>query len=152
MSTLRVVSAVFLIWCGWSAGDAVRLRIQAHLEELGQIIRLLKELEQEISYRRADLNALSKKLQQKYGLHLAQQTLQSASPPRLLSGQEAACFTECFSGLGHAEAEQECIRLHFYQERFRSFLQEQEEATRPERQLARKLGIAIGLAAAILFL
>lgn len=146
------MGAAFLVGCGWCAGDAVCLKIQEHLEALRQIIRLLEELEQEISYRRADLNTLAKRFQREYLLICPQQTLQSAKPPHLLSEREAVCFTECFSGLGQAEAEQECARLNFYQERFRSFLQEQEESTLPERKLSRKLGAALGLAAAVLFL
>ena len=50
------------------------------------------------------------------------------------------------------EAEQECQRLAFYQERFALFLQQAQEHARPQLELSHKLGFAAGLAAAILCL
>ena len=76
--------------------------------------------------------------------------IQTAIPPQSFTPQEAACFAECFSALGHTEAEQACSRLAFYQERFRSFLQQQEKAAQSRLVLAPKLGILLGLTAAIL--
>lgn len=49
-----------MVVCGWCAGDAVCIRTQEHLEALRQTIALLEEIEQEITFRRADLNMLSK--------------------------------------------------------------------------------------------
>ena len=97
MTALRLVGTFFLVVCGWCAGDAVCIRTQEHLEALRQTIALLEEIEQEITFRRADLNMLSKKLQ-----------------------------------------------------RFRSFLQQQEKAAQSRLVLAPKLGILLGLTAAIL--
>ena len=54
--------------------------------------------------------------------------------------------------LGRTEAEQECQRLAFYQERFTLFLQQAQEHARPQLELSHKLGFAAGLAAAILCL
>ena len=69
-----------------------------------------------------------------------------------LTRPERDCFIECFSGLGRMEAEQECQRLAFYQERFTLFLQQAQEHARPQLELSHKLGFAAGLAAAILCL
>ena len=93
---------------------------------------------------------LAKKLQREHKLFCSTKMIQTAIPPQSFSPQEAACFTECFSALGHTEAEQECSRLAFYQERFRSFLQQQEKAAQSRLVLAPKLGILLGLTAAIL--
>ena len=69
-----------------------------------------------------------------------------------LTRPERDCFIECFSSLGRMEAEQECQRLTFYQERFTLFLQQAQEHARPQLELSHKLGFAAGLAAAILCL
>ena len=150
LTALRLVGTFFLVVCGWCAGDAVCIRTQEHLEALRQTIALLEEIEQEITFRRADLNMLSKKLQREHKLFCSAKMIQTAIPPQSFSPQEAACFAECFSALGHTEAEQACSRLAFYQERFRSFLQQQEKAARSRLMLAPKLGILLGLTAAIL--
>lgn len=150
MTALRLVGTFFLVVCGWCAGDAVCIRTQEHLEALRQTIALLEEIEQEITFRRADLNMLAKKLQREHKLFCSSKMIQTAIPPQSFSPQEAACFAECFSALGHTEAEQACSRLAFYQERFRSFLQQQEKAAQSRLALAPKLGILLGLTAAIL--
>ena len=150
MTALRLVGTFFLVVCGWCAGDAVCIRTQEHLEALRQTIALLEEIEQEITFRRADLNMLSKKLQREHKLFCSAQMIQTAIPPQSFSPQEAACCTECLSARGHTEADQACSRLAFYQERFRSFLQQQEKAAQSRLVLAPKLGILLGLTAAIL--
>ena len=152
MTALRLVGTFFLVVCGWCAGDAVCIRTQEHLEALRQTIALLEEIEQEITFRRADLNMLSKKLQREHKLFCSAQMIQTAIPPQSFSPQEAACFAECFSALGHTEAEQACSRLAFYQERFTLFLQQAQEHARPQLELSHKLGFAAGLAAAIICL
>lgn len=80
------------------------------------------------------------------------ESFQALCPPPGLTRPERDCYTECFSGIGRAEAGQECQRLTFYQERFRVFLRQAEERTRPQLELCHKLGLAAGLAAAILCL
>ena len=146
MTALRLVGTFFLVVCGWCAGDAVCIRTQEHLEALRQTIALLEEIEQEITFRRADLNMLSKKLQREHKLFCSAKMIQTAIPPQSFSPQEAACFAECFSALGHTEAEQACSRLAFYQERFTLFLQQAQEHARPQLELSHKLGFAAGLA------
>ena len=97
MTALRLVGTFFLVVCGWCAGDAVCIRTQEHLEALRQTIALLEEIEQEITFRRADLNMLSKKLQREHKLFCSAKMIQTAIPPQSFSPQEAACFAECFS-------------------------------------------------------
>ena len=94
MTALRLVGTFFLVVCGWCAGDAVCIRTQEHLEALRQTIALLEEIEQEITFRRADLNMLSKKLQREHKLFCSAKMIQTAIPPQSFSQQEAACFAE----------------------------------------------------------
>ena len=150
MKTLRIVCALFWLGCGWCVGDAVCTRTRRHLEALEQTILLLQRIRQEVGYRRADLSLLFRRLKQE-GL-IEGDSFQRVCPPLALSRQERACLLECFSGLGRTEAEQECRRLEFYQERFRVFLQQAQEQARPQLELCHKLGFAAGLAAAILCL
>ena len=55
-----------------------------------------------------------------------------------------------FFSLGRLEAEQECRRLELYQAQFQAALQESEAVARTQSMLSHKLGLAAGLAAAIL--
>ena len=90
MTALRLVGTFFLVVCGWCAGDAVCIRTQEHLEALRQTIALLEEIEQEITFRRADLNMLSKKLQREHKLFCSAKMIQTAIPPQSFSPQEKA--------------------------------------------------------------
>ena len=80
MTALRLVGTFFLVVCGWCAGDAVCIRTQEHLEALRQTIALLEEIEQEIIFRRADLNMLAKKLQREHKLFCSCLLYTSPSP------------------------------------------------------------------------
>ena len=111
---------------------------------------LLQRVRQEISYRHTDLALLFRRLEQE-GL-VTGESFRGLCPPPGLTRPERDCFIECFSGLGRMEAEQECQRLAFYQERFALFLQQAQEHARPQLELSHKLGFAAGLAAAILCL
>lgn len=148
MKLLRIFCAIFWIGCGWCAGDAASLRTRRHLAALEQTLLLLERVRQEIGLRRTDLRTLHRRLIQDALLPEAT----GFCPPPGLNRQEKACFVECFSGIGRTEAEQECQRLALYQERFTSFLEQARESARPQLELDRKLGIAAGLAAAILCL
>ena len=87
MTALRLVGTFFLVVCGWCAGDAVCIRTQEHLEALRQTIALLEEIEQEITFRRADLNMLSKKLQREHKLFCSTKMIQTAIPPLAIRKQ-----------------------------------------------------------------
>lgn len=150
MSMLRVVCGFFWVACGWCVGDAACLHTRQHLDALEQTLLLLQRVRQEVGYRRADLGQLFGRLKAE-GL-VKGESFRTICPPPGLTGPERACFAECFSGLGRAEAEQECQRLTFYRERFTTFLQQAGERARPQLELSRKLGLAAGLAAAILCL
>ena len=108
-SLLRGLGLLLLPLCGWLAGDAVQAQTTLHLTALQHTIELLQRIRQEIQYRRADLQSLCRQLCRE-GL-LPQNpggTLQQVPAPWQLSAEERACFAECFSGIGRAEAAQEC--------------------------------------------
>ena len=146
MKTLRIVGALFWLGCGWCAGDAACRNARRHLEVLEETLLLLQRVRQEIDYRRTDLTLLFRRLEREGAVR--GESFQALCPPPGLTRPEQDCYIECFSGIGRAEAGQECQRLTFYQERFRVFLRQAEERTRPQLELCHKLGIAAGLAAA----
>ncbi len=150
MSPMRWLSALCLVLCGWCAGDSIHLRTQAHLEDLNRTIALLKLLHREIGFRHCDLNQLRQKLIAEKVLPEDTESLQTLTPFLQLTPKEKLCFSECFSGLGHAEAEQECRRLAAYIVQFQEFLQESQTKAKTQNELSHKLGLAAGLAAAIL--
>lgn len=150
MSPLRWLSVCCFVVCGWCAGDSFHQQAQAHLEALRKTLDLLETLHQEISFRRSDLNLLCRKLIQDGQLPPETVSLQTLEPFPSLTLEERTRFSECFSGLGRLEAEQECRRLELYQAQFQAALQEDEAAARTQSMLSHKLGLAAGLAAAIL--
>ena len=150
MSPLRWLSVCCFVVCGWCAGDSFHQQAQAHLEALHKTLDLLETLHQEISFRRSDLNLLCRKLIQDGQLPPETVSLQTLEPFPSLTLEERPRFSECFSGLGRLEAEQECRRLELYQAQFQAALQEGEAAARTQSMLSHKLGLAAGLAAAIL--
>ena len=150
MSPMRWLSSLCLVLCGWCAGDSIHLRTQAHLDALSRVLTLLEILHREISFRRCDLNQLQKKLIAENLLSEDTESFQTLMPFPQLTTKEKLCFSECFSGLGHAEAELECRRLETYIVRFQEFLQESQTKAKTQNELSHKLGLAAGLAAAIL--
>ena len=78
-------------------------------------------------------------------------TLQQLAAPRQLSEAERACFTECFCGLGRAEAAQECERLGYYTARFEDYLQQARRTAQRQAGLPHRLGLAGGMMLALLF-
>ena len=151
MSPARWLSALCLVICGWCAGDSVNARMQDHLEALQRTISLLETLRQEISFRHSDLELLRQKFLREKRIPPDTKTFQQLLPFPALTQAEKLCFSECFSGLGHTEAEAECRRLELYLEQFRSFLQESRAKAKIQAELSHKLGLAAGFAAAILF-
>ena len=151
-SPLRGLGLLLLPLCGWLAGDAVQAKIALHLAALQRTIELLQRIRQEIQYRRADLQSLYRQLCRE-GL-LAQTpggALQQLSAPEDLLAAERVCFTECFRGLGRAEAAQECERLDYYTARFEDYLQQARRAAQRQAGLPHRLGLAGGMMLALLF-
>ena len=149
---LRGLGLLLLPLCGWLAGDAVQAKATMHLTALQHTIELLQRIRQEIQYRRADLQSLYRQLCRE-GL-LAQTpggTLQQLAAPWQLSAAERACFTECFGGLGRAEAAQECERLDYYTARFEDYLQQARRTAQRQAGLPHRLGLAGGMMLALLF-
>ena len=128
-----------------------RVMMQA-LAALQGTIALLQRIRQEIQYRRADLQSLYRQLCRE-GL-LPQNpggTLQQVPAPWQLSAEERACFAECFSGIGRAEAAQECERLGYYTARFEDYLQQARRTAQRQAGLPHRLGLAGGMMLALLF-
>ena len=71
--------------------------------------------------------------------------------PEQLSATERACFTECFCGIGRAEAAQECERLDYYTARFEDYLQQARRTAQRQAGLPHRLGLAGGMMLALLF-
>ncbi|MGN0662769.1 MAG: hypothetical protein ACI4LE_06435 [Faecalibacterium sp.] len=153
MNALRVAGALLLVGCGWFAGGAFQGRLDGHAEVVRQVTRLLERVRQEIAYRRTDPDRLYAQLGRE-GLLCPRPggMLQTLAPPSELTAEESECFSECFSGLGRASAEQECERLDYYIERFCDFRQQAEGRAQEQAGLSRRLGLAAGAMLGLLFL
>lgn len=150
---LRGFGLILLPLCGWLVGDAVQAETNLHLAALQRTIELLQRIRQEIQYRRADLQSLYRQLCRDGLLPQAPGgTLQQLPTPERLSAAEHACFTECFRGLGRAEAAQECERLDYYTARFEDYLQQARRTAQRQAGLPHRLGLAGGMMLALLFL
>ena len=152
-SLLRGLGLLLLPLCGWLAGDAVQAKTTLHLTALQRTIELLQRIWQEIQYRRVDLQSLYRQLCRE-GLvpQIPGGTFQQLPAPERLSAAERTCFTECFSGLGRAEAAQECERLGYYTARFEDYLQQARREAQRQAGLPHRLGLAGGMMLALLFL
>ena len=149
---LRGFGLILLPLCGWLVGDAVQAKTALHLAALQHTIELLQRIRQEIQYRRADLQSLCRQLCREGLLPQAPGgTLQQLPAPEQLSASERACFTECFRGLGRAEAAQECERLGYYTARFEDYLQQARRTAQRQAGLPHRLGLAGGMMLALLF-
>ena len=124
---LHILGALLLPLCGWLAGDAIQARTVQHLAALQKCLALLERIRQEVA-------------------------LQEAPPPEGLTREEQQCFRTCMSGLGRAEARQECEQLDYYRARLQALQQTAEHAARRQAGLPRKLGLAAGMAMALLLI
>ena len=145
MTALRLVGTFFLVVCGWCAGDAVCTRTQEHLEALRQTIALLEEIEQEITFRRADLNMLAKKLQREHKLFCSTKMIQTAIPPQSFSPQEAACFAECFPPLAIRKQNRRAADWHFIKSVSAAFCSSRKKPHRAAWCLPRNSGYFLDL-------
>lgn len=149
VSILRLAGGLLLAIGGWFAGDLRRQRLAERCRCLEAILWLLARLEQEIDYRHRDLNRLYRDLQAEAAQGPLGESLrpggsfQTAEAPAWLEPEEQSCFLACMSGLGRTAAEQECVRLAYYQKRFGDFLKDA-AACRDAASLDRKLGLAAG--------
>lgn len=149
---LHLLGALLLPLCGWLAGDAVQARTVQHLVALQACIALLERIRQEIAFRRADLQQLYVQLCREGALEPGARCLQEIPPPEGLTRAEQQCFRECMSGLGRTEAQQECEQLDYYRARLQALQERAESAARRQADLPRKLGLAAGMAAALLLI
>ena len=150
-TALRLAAAALLTLCGFCAGDTRRQKRSARRRTLEEIVGLLIRLRQEIACRRTDLNRLYQTLASAYPpdsplkqIFLQGSSFQKLLPPDLLEQEQAACFSECFAGLGRTDAKQECARLDYYLQRFVDFLTKARQEERLSLHLDRRLGLAAG--------
>lgn len=149
---LHILGALLLPLCGWLAGDAIQARAVQHLAALQKCLALLERIRQEVAFRRADLQQLYAELCREGILESGARCLQEAPPPEGLTREEQQCFRTCMSGLGRAEAQQECEQLDYYRARLQALQQTAEHAARRQAGLPRKLGLAAGMAMALLLI
>lgn len=149
---LHILGALLLPLCGWLAGDAIQARTVQHLVALQKCLALLERIRQEVAFRRADLQQLYAELCREGILESGARCLQEAPPPEGLTREEQQCFRTCMSGLGRAEARQECEQLDYYRARLQALQQTAEHAARRQAGLPRKLGLAAGMAMALLLI
>ena len=150
-TALRLAAAALLTLCGFCAGDTRRQKRSARRRTLEEIVGLLIRLRQEIACRRTDLNRLYQTRASAYPpdsplkqIFLHGSSFQKLLPPDLLEQEQAACFSECFAGLGRTDAKQECARLDYYLQRFGDFLTKARQEERLSLHLDRRLGLAAG--------
>ena len=132
---LHILGALLLPLCGWLAGDAIQARTVQHLAALQKCLALLYA-----------------ELCREGILESGARCLQEAPPPEGLTREERQCFRTCMSGLGRAEAQQECEQLDYYRARLQALQQTAEHAARRQAGLPRKLGLAAGMAMALLLI
>lgn len=149
---LHILGALLLPLCGWLAGDAVQACTEQHLAALRSSLALLERIRQEIAFRRADLQQLYTELCREGMLAKGAPCLQKIPPPQGLTRAEQLCFRECLVGLGRTEAEQECERLDYYRARLQALQAQAELAARRQAGLPHKLGLAAGMAAALMLI
>ena len=149
---LHGIGAVCLVFCGWCVGDGVCIRAEAHRQALQKTIALLERIRREIEFRRTDLRALLCAIQREGLVGQTEHTLQTLAPDPALTRREQNVCRVCMAGLGHAEAAQECQQLAFYIQQFEAFQTELAPQLRQTNELSHKLGLALGLAAAILLI
>lgn len=155
MRALRWAGALLLVLCGWCAGEAHRRSVCAHGDDLRRTQALLQRIRQEIAYRHVELNRLYRQLCAEGFCRLPgkpAESFQQLAPPGTFSAEERACFTECMSGLGRTEAQQECERLDYYIQRFADFRQAAQKKEQEAAALDRRVGLAAGAMLALLFL
>lgn len=151
-SSLHGFGALCLVLCGWCAGDGICVRASEHQQALQKTIELLDRIRREVEFRRADLASLFVRLQREGLVGQAAGSLQELEPFPQLSRREKAAFRNCMAGLGRAEAQQECQRLVLYITQFEAFRDDLVPRLNVTMELAHKMGLAAGLAAAILLL
>lgn len=150
----HVLGALLFPLCGWFAGDAFRQKTDIHLQALRKTLELFQRIRQEIAFRRADLQQLCSQLQREGILPEMEscRLLQNIPAPEDLFPAEKACFTECISGLGKTEAQQECERLDYYIARFQDYQQQSQQTAQKQAGLPQKLGLAAGAVVALMLL
>lgn len=146
---LRVAASAAAVYActmfGWYFADRVTRRRRC----LQQLCSLLLFLRHEIRYRKTDLSHLYTCIVQNKEyreLHFdASEEFRTVRPPESLTEEDAAAFEECFSGMGKQGSEQECERLDYFRERFKSACSACEQEELAARRLYLRLGFGVGV-------
>ncbi len=159
MLALKLAGGCLLALAGWFGGAAVCTRASTHRAALGQTVALLKTLEEEIAFRRTNLNALFAQLAQRGAyplLGVAPSTEQACFhamvPPQSFGKEECAVFCACFARLGYTGAQQECERLARYRKQFEGFYRQAQKDEQSALAIDRKIGLALGSMVALMLL
>lgn len=164
--TVKLLGACMLALAGWYGGVAVCHKATVHRIALGEMVALLKVLEEEISFRRTNLNDVYQQLAQRNAfatlglsaplcegqVHSVVSSFQSLPSPHSFSKEEAAAFSDCFARLGYTGALQECERLARYRKQFEAFYLSAEQSERSALAIDRKIGLALGSMVALVLL
>lgn len=164
--TVKLLGACLLALAGWYGGVAVCHKVTAHRVALGEMVALLKVLEEEISFRRANLNDVYQRLARSnafaaLGLSAPlcegqvqgeTASFQSLPSPCGFSKEETTAFLECFARLGYTGALQECERLARYRKQFEAFHLSAVQSERSALAIDRKIGLALGSMVALMLL
>ena len=153
---LKGCGAVLLLGCGWACGAYAVARSTARRAALDETLQLLARLEQEICSRKAPLSGVLAALRREQAfpaLGLSQAAnLQHLAAPGALSTFEKSLFSECFSGLGHADSAAECRRLAYYRARFARLAADAAAKEKQAFALYPRLGLGAGAMLAITIL
>ncbi len=155
MFAIKIIGACLLALAGWYGGVAVCANLTAHRLALGETIALLKTLEEEIAFRHSNLNALHAAMKQKNNyphLGISSQSFQTLAPPLSFCKEEKTVFSDCFGGIGHTSAAQECERLARYRRQFELFYTSAAQKEAQALAIDRKIGLAIGGMVALMLL
>lgn len=151
-SSLRGFGALCLVLCGWCVGDSICVWTSEHQRALQRTIELLDRIRREIEFRRADLASLFVRLQREGLVGQAAGSLQELEPVPAVIPAGKGRVPKLHGGLGRAEAQQECQRLALYITQFEAFRDDLTPRLNVTMELAHKMGLSVGLAAAILLL
>lgn len=150
---LHILGALLLPLCGWLAGDAIQARAVQHLAALQKCLALLERIRQEVAFRRADLQQLYAELCREGILESGARCLQEAPPPEGLTREEQQCFRMCMDpALAVRKRGRSANSWTTTGARLQALQQTAEHAARRQAGLPRKLGLAAGMATALLLI
>ena len=150
---LHGMGAILVAMGGLFAGKHFCNRLKIRLICLQQICHLIAYISEEIHCRKTDLEQLYGQLcgsNEFSVLKLDTGTnIRHLVAPTVLTADEAFCFQECFSALGSLGAQQECLRLEQYLQKFTAYCVTAQKENDQMGRLYLKLGAGVGIMAAL---